>query len=74
LTSPNVGTHGVVGDPKFVSPPAHSSDAITVSGFKLKAGSPAIDTGTNTHVYEDFYRVVRPQSSSTDMGAFESMP
>jgi hypothetical protein len=71
LTSTNVGGHGMVGDPKFVSMPAHSSDPITASGFALQAGSPAIDTGTSTHDYEDLYRVGRAQNATMDLGAFE---
>lgn len=74
LSSPGVGTHGVIGDPKFASPPADSTLSFTPSNFKLLTSSPAKDTGTNTHVYEDFYRVVRPQNSIWDMGALEYKP
>jgi hypothetical protein len=70
LTSPNVGTHGVIGNPKFVSPPANSTLPFVPGNFKLQAGSPAIGTGTNTHDYEDLYRVARANVSSWDMGAF----
>jgi len=71
LASPGVGTHGVVGNPLFVSPPADSTLSYTPAGFEIQSGSAAQDVGTNTHVYEDFYRVVRPQNGSWDMGAHE---
>jgi hypothetical protein len=71
VTNSNVGAHGVQGDPGFASPPTFSSSPITVSGFKLQGTSPAIDTGTNDHVYQDFYGVTRPQGSAWNMGAFE---
>ncbi len=74
-SAPNVGTHGITTDPQFVSRPADSGIWPTVpSNYALQSGSPAAGTGTNTHVYEDFYRVVRPQNSTWDMGAFQHLP
>ncbi len=74
-SAPNVGAHGITTDPQFVSRPADSSISPTQpSNYVLQSTSPAINTGTNTHDYEDFYRVARPQGSSWDMGAFEYNP
>ena len=62
-TTPNVGPHGIQTDPKFVT---NGSD------FHLQSGSPAVDTGTNTHVYQSFgLNPARPQNSAWDMGAYE---
>ena len=51
-------------DPLFVSPAA--------GDFRLKAGSPAIDAGTQiTEVTYDFTGVLRPQGNGFDIGAYE---
>ena len=41
-------------------------------GFALQSGSLALDSGTNTHIYDSYGEAPgRPQNSSWDMGAFE---
>ena len=67
LSAPNVGSGGIVTNPNFVSTTVGAAGA-----FRLKSGSPAVDTGTNTHVYQSSgIAPGRPQSSGWDMGAFE---
>ena len=64
LGTPNTGSGGVNNsNPLFVS---------AGSDFRLQSGSPAKDSGTNTHAYQSLgERPGRPQNSSFDMGAFE---
>jgi hypothetical protein len=67
LSAPNVGTGGILTDPSFVSTTVGAAGA-----FMLNSGSPAVDTGTNTHVYQSFGEAPgRPQNGNWDMGAFE---
>jgi PKD domain len=67
LGSPNVGTGGILTNPNFVSTTVGAAGAFTLSN-----GSPAVDTGTNTHVYQSFGNAPgRPQNAAWDMGAFE---
>lgn len=65
LSTPNVGTGGLLTNPTF--------NSTTVgTGFRLNGGSPAVDSGTNTHAYESFgLSPGRPQNSAWDMGAYE---
>jgi len=63
LSAPNVGTGGVLADPKFV---ANGSD------FHLQSGSPARNTATSVPIYEDLSAVTRAKES--DMGAYEYNP
>ena len=75
ITTPNVGPHGIMANPMFVSRPAYSNaNPITPSMFFLQSSSPGVNTGTNTGAFEDFYRVARPQQGAWDMGAFEHVP
>jgi len=53
-------------DPIFVNP--RSSD------FRVQAGSPAIDAGTDTGVLFDFAGIARPQGRAQDIGAHEFGP
>lgn len=53
----------VTSDPAFVNPGAFD--------FHLRAGSPAIDAGTNTGIPSDFDGTARPQGPAFDLGAFE---
>ena len=39
--------------------------------FRLQAGSPAMDAGTDTGIVGDFAGIARPQGSAYDIGAFE---
>lgn len=65
------GTHNVCADPLFINPEMESFDG------RLRAGSPAIDTGLPVGAVdgqipsEDFARAVRPGGSAVDRGAFE---
>ncbi len=53
-------------DPKFVDPLQHD--------FKLKSGSPAIDSGVNIpEVHVDFFNTKRFQGKAYDMGAIEQV-
>ncbi|GEM_PF-2995583 len=67
-------THGLTGDPKFVTPPT----SVTGSGdWHLQSGSPAIDAfptnGAPTSIFTtDLGSSSRPQGSAWDIGAFES--
>jgi hypothetical protein len=63
---PATGAADLVADPKFVS--TNLSDP---NAFALSAGSPAIDTGTPTPVYQDFAGSVRPSGAAWDIGARE---
>lgn len=65
LSLPNVGTHGILTDPKFTT---NGSD------FHLQSSSPARDTGTSVPVYQDTVDVTRPKGSAWDMGAYEYHP
>jgi hypothetical protein len=67
LSAPNVGSGGILTDPQFVSTTVGAATA-----FRLKSGSGAVDSGTNTHVYQSLGNAPgRPQNSAWDMGAFE---
>lgn len=58
------GIHSVVADPLF-------ANSITMD-YHLRAGSPAIDKGTNTLSYvKDYDGTLRPQGAGYDMGAYE---
>jgi parallel beta-helix repeat protein len=63
---PARNTRNIVGqDPLLENPGA--------SQFKLKAGSPAIDSGTfSASVWQDIIRMGRPQGSGIDIGAYEA--
>lgn len=56
--------HGLNVDPKFVN--AKGND------FHLEATSPAIDTGTNVGLIQDYYGNYVPQGLAPDIGAYES--
>ena len=63
LSTPHQGTGGLLTNPLFVT---------NGSNFHLQSGSPAKDSGTNTHVYESFGLAPgRPQNSTWDDGAYE---
>jgi hypothetical protein len=64
VSTPNTGTGGVNNsNPLFTTPG---------SDFHLQSGSPAKDSGSNTHVYESLGLAPgRPQNSAWDMGAYE---
>lgn len=53
-------------DPEFVS-----LDSSSPEFLKLSAGSPAINTGTEVPVFDNFYGSPRPAGWMWDMGAFE---
>jgi hypothetical protein len=58
-----LGTNYVIGDPKFVNPPAN---------FHLQASSPAIDTGTSLNApTTDADGNTRPRGAGIDIGAYE---
>jgi hypothetical protein len=63
------GTGDVTGNPLVVS-----IDPSNANAFRLSLGSPAIDAGTMTPVYQDFVGTARPQGSGWDIGAFEFAP
>jgi hypothetical protein len=42
--------------------------------FRLKPGSPSIDSGVDTSIGMDFLGVYRPQNNMYDIGAFEYLP
>jgi hypothetical protein len=57
-------SHNLTSDPGFIDP--------TRLDFRLRAGSPAIDSGISlTIVTQDFSYTPRPQGSAHDIGAFE---
>jgi predicted outer membrane repeat protein len=58
------GAHNVAGDPKFMN--AAGDD------YHLRAGSAAMDAGTNVGVFIDFDGEARPQGSGFDIGFDES--
>lgn len=60
------GSSEVVSDPLFTDAAA--------GDYRLKSGSPAIDTGTSTvnpHLAADYNGLSRPQGKAYDIGAFE---
>ena len=66
LSQATPGTGNIVGAPVFVNPLA--------GDFRLRAGSPGIDTGTlNCAPSTDLLGRVRPQGTGVDMGAHEHM-
>jgi parallel beta-helix repeat protein len=62
------GTHDKKADPLFVNPSADPA----VADFHLRAGSPAIDSGTATGApATDFDGNLRPSGAGIDIGAYE---
>jgi len=57
------GTNVVTGDPLFVSP--------STLNFRLQAGSPAIDKGTNVGITKDKDGTTVPIGAGPDIGAYE---
>jgi hypothetical protein len=57
------GEHDITAEPQFVDP--DNGD------FRLKAGSPGIDTGTDTGLATDLAGTPRPQGKGFDIGAYE---
>jgi len=58
------GRHDIVGDPAFEDPAG--------GDFRLKAGSPCIDSGAEVEgLKDDLERAPRPRGRGPDMGAFE---
>ena len=53
--------------------PFISSNPSIPSDFRLTTGSYGIDTGTPVKVFSDFFRNLRPQGGSYDMGAVEGL-
>lgn len=60
----NKEPHSICADPMFVEP--ESLD------FRLRPGSPCIDSGQELGVESDFERTPRPQGKGPDMGAYEA--
>lgn len=62
------GMGNIAGDPKFVN--------LSANDFHLTAGSPAIDAGPQSTVFNshDYDGTTRPQGTRTDIGAFEYVP
>ena len=69
LTNAGTGAGDIVGDPQFVS-----TSLDDPNGFRLSAGSPAIDVGAMTPAYQDLSGVSRPAGAGWDLGAFERVP
>ena len=67
LSAPAVGPHGVIGDPQFTSTTPRT-------GFRLGPSSPARNSGTGAHAYQDAAAGVRPRESAVDIGAYEYVP
>ncbi len=64
-TSNSQDIHSFMADPLFVD--AGNND------YHLAAGSPCINTGTNTGITDDFDLNPRPQNGLYDMGAYEAI-
>jgi len=58
-----MGTHSLIGDPRFIDP-AHSD-------YHLAFGSAAIDRGVDAGIYTDLDGNTRPQGAGFDIGAYE---
>jgi hypothetical protein len=66
-------------DPLFAAPVAASSAPTTAGDYRLRPGSPALHSGSNSLTSPvtpttDSRGVSRPQGSGVDMGAFEMRP
>ena len=65
------GPHDIIGkDPEFINP---SINPLKID-FHIKKNSPAIDSGTDVGLKEDFKGNKRPAGKAYDMGAYEFIP
>ena len=67
--STSLEKHGLYGDPMFSTDPKMIDSDPT--GFAPKAGSPAVDHGTDAGYSKDFSGTPIPQGAAPDIGAFE---
>ena len=66
------GAGNLNADPRFVLPITYTAAPTTAGNYQLRAGSPAIDHGTNAGVITDLAGRRRPIGAGYDMGAYES--
>lgn len=68
--------HKRVADPRFISPGSGGVGMDTVGGYRLRADSPAIDSGIllDKHPREDYWGNPVPYGDKVDRGAYEFHP
>lgn len=66
------GTGNLNADPRFVQPIAASINPTTTGNYRLRGGSPAIDSGTNAGLTVDLDGQPRPMGHGYDLGAYEA--
>ncbi len=72
FTGVYTGVGNINADPRFVLPISYTAAPTTTGNYHLRAGSPAIDHGTNAGVTTDLDGRKRPLGKGYDMGAYES--
>ena len=72
FTGVYTGVGNINADPRFVLPISYAAAPTTTGNYHLRAGSPAIDHGTNAGVTTDLDGRKRPLGTGYDMGAYES--
>jgi hypothetical protein len=61
------GAHDIAANPRFVT-----GNGLLADGYRLQAGSPAINAGTTvSDVTKDYWGTPRPQGAAVDIGACE---
>ena len=68
--------HKVVADPRFLNPGSGGIGMDTVDGYRLRADSPAIDSGVllENHPEQDYWGNPVPFRGKVDRGAYEYHP
>ena len=74
FTGVYTGVGNINVDPRFVLPITYTAAPTTAGSYHLRAGSPAIDHGTNAGVTTDLEGRRRPLGNGYDMGAYEFQP
>jgi hypothetical protein len=71
---PQADQHGLTSDPLLMNPGAAGNGLKTATGYRLRFGSPAPDSGKaiDNNGRRDFFGTIVPQCAGLDRGAVES--